>query len=117
MIIPITVSILLLSVMVYLSLSRRSSPKIKIAALAALAVMMITVVICLFRIFMTPVAAKVPLYPDMPPPDPAPPPNTMALVLAIVILIAVFLVVLFLSFREQRRVTKEDGGLTGKFGF
>jgi len=117
MIIPITVSVILLAAMVYLALSRRSSSKIKFAALAALGVMIITVIICLFKIFMAPTAAKVQPYPDMPPPEAAPPPNTMALVLVIVILMAMFLVVLFLSLREQRRTANEDGGITGKLGF
>jgi len=117
MIIPITVCVLLLAAMVYLALSRRSSFKVKLAALAALAVMIITVIICLFRIFMTPAAAKVQAYPDMPPPEAAPPPNTMALVLIIVILISVFVIVLLLSLREQRRVAGEDGGLRGRLGF
>ena len=112
MIIPVTVCIILLAAVVYLAVSRRSSFKIRIAALAALAVMMITVIICLFRIFTAPATAKVQALPDQPPPPPPPPPNTMALVLFIVILIAVFLVVLFLSIREQRRLTKEDQGLS-----
>jgi len=121
MIIPITVSILLLSAVVYLAISRKSSFHVRLAALIALAVMIITVIICLFRIFMAPAAAaaKKPPYPDSPPLPPAPPPNIMGLVLVIVILLVMFAVVLFLSLREQRRMTeaeaknniKEDDGL------
>jgi NADH:ubiquinone oxidoreductase subunit 5 (subunit L)/multisubunit Na+/H+ antiporter MnhA subunit len=80
--------------------------------------MIITVIICLFRIFMTPAASKMPVYPDMPPPEAAPPPNIMALVMFIVILIALFLGILFLSLREQRRTADKEGdGLKGKLGF
>jgi cytochrome bd-type quinol oxidase subunit 2 len=112
MVLKVTVCILLLSGIVYLAISHRSPFKVRLAALGALAVMIITVIICVFRIFMAPAVAQVPLYPDSPPPPPAPPPNTMALVLFIVILIAMFLVVLFISIREQRRVTSEDDGLS-----
>ena len=117
---PITVSVIILSAIVYLAISRRSSFHIRIAALVALAIMIITVIICLFRIFTAPAAAaaKAQPLPDAPPLPPAAPPNIMGLVLVIVILLAMFAVVLFLSFREQRRVTdnqtsshKEDDGL------
>ena len=118
MIIPITVSVVILSAIIYLAVSRRSSFHIRIAALVALAAMIITVIICLFRIFMAPAsaAARTPPYPDSPPLPPAPPPNTMGLVLFIVILMAMFAVVLYLSLREQRRAAtketvKEDDGL------
>jgi len=114
MIVPITVCVILLSVIIYLAVSRRSSFQIRIAALIALAVMITTVIISLFRIFMAPsaAAAKAPPYPDMPAPPPAPPPNPMAMVLVVVIMVALFLVILFLSIREQRRVSSEDKGLS-----
>jgi len=57
MILPVTLSVLILSAMVYMAISRRSSFKVRLAALAALAAMIITVVICLFKIFMGPPAA------------------------------------------------------------
>jgi len=119
MILPVTVCIILLSAMVYLALSRKSDFKVRVAALAAMAAMIITVIICLFRIFMAPAAAaaKAQPYPDMPAVETAPPPNAMGLVLFIIILIALFLVVLFLSLREQRRVANENDGLKNKLGF
>ena len=120
MIILITVCILILAAIIYLAVSHRSTFHVRLAALAALAAMIITVVICLFRIFMAPAGGtKVKVLPDQPPPPPAPPPNTMALVLVIVILMALFLVVLFLSIREQRRVANDEHGdsLKNKLGF
>ena len=118
MIFPITVSIVIFSAIAYLAISRRSTFQIRIAALVALAVMIITVIICLVKIFMAPhsEAARTPPYPDSPPLPPAPPPNIMGLVLVIVILLAMFAVVLYLSIREQRRtankgIVKEDDGL------
>jgi uncharacterized membrane protein YkvI len=108
MIIPIILSVIILSAISYLAISSKSSFKIKIAALAALAAMIITVIICLFRIFMTPAAVQVQTYPDMPVPEVAPAtPNTMTLILFVVILMVLFLVILFLSLREQRRVANE----------
>jgi multisubunit Na+/H+ antiporter MnhC subunit len=113
MILKITLCLILLSAVSYLAISRKSTFKIRLAALAALAAMIITVIICVFKIFMTPGGSvKVQVLPDQPPPPPAPPPNPMALVLFIVILMSVFLVVLFLSIREQRRVASEDAGLS-----
>jgi len=109
MIVSITLSVILLAAMVYLAISRKSSFKIRVAALTALAAMIITVVVCLFRIFMTPAAStRAQPYPDMPAPPPAPPPNTMGLVLVVIILILLFMVVLFLSLREQRRMANNN---------
>jgi preprotein translocase subunit YajC len=112
MILKVTLCVILLAAVVYLAISRRSTFKVRLAALGALAAMIITVIICLFRIFTAPAAAVVQTYPDSLPLPPAAPPNTMALVLFIVILMALFLIVLFLSIREQRRVSKEDEGLS-----
>jgi len=112
MIIPVTVCIVLLAAIVYLAVSPRSDFKVRLAAIVALAAMVITVIICLIRIFTAPAAANVQVLPDQPPPPPPPPPNTMAMVLLIVILIAVFVVVLLLSIREQRRQAKEEQGLS-----
>jgi cytochrome bd-type quinol oxidase subunit 2 len=118
MVFAIILSIVILSGISYLAISRRSSPKIRLASLAALAVMIITVIICLFRIFMTPPAAKVQQYPDMPVEEAvSAPPNIMGLVLFVVILLALFLVVLFFSLREQRRAKDEEGGLKARLGF
>jgi len=109
---PIFISVIILSAIIYLAISRKSSFQVRIAALVALGAMIITVIICVLRIFLAPAAAaKVPLYPDMPPPEPAPPPNTMGLILTVVVLVGLFLLILFLSLREQRRVTSEDDGL------
>jgi preprotein translocase subunit YajC len=67
---------------------------------------------------MTPAAAKVQIYPDMPVPETAPaPPNIMALVLFVVVLLAMFLGILFLSLREQRREANKNDGLKAKLGF
>jgi NADH:ubiquinone oxidoreductase subunit 5 (subunit L)/multisubunit Na+/H+ antiporter MnhA subunit len=118
MIIPIVFSVLILSAISYLAISRRSSLKIRLAALVALAAMIITVIICLFRIFMTPAAAQVQQYPDMPVPEAAPAsPNIMALVLFIVILLALFLVILFLSLREQRQIANVKEEIKFKLDF
>jgi amino acid transporter len=114
---PIFISVIILSAIIYLAISRRSSFQVRIAALVALGAMIITVIICLFRIFMAPAAAaKTPLYPDMPPPEPAPPPNTMGLVLAVIVLLGVFMLILFLSLREQRRVANEESDPLRKLG-
>jgi cytochrome bd-type quinol oxidase subunit 2 len=104
MVILIIVSILILSAISYLAISRRSDNKVRFASLGALAVMIITVIVCLFKIIMTPAAAQVQAYPDMPVSElPPAAPNTTALVLFIVILLALFISILLLSLREQRK--------------
>jgi ABC-type Fe3+ transport system permease subunit len=103
MILKITLSIVILSAMVYLAISKKSSFQIRLAALGALALMIITVIICLVRIFNKAAAGPATqAYPDMPVTETAPP-NGMVLVSFIVFLLVLFAVILLLSLREQRR--------------
>ena len=93
--------------MIYMAISRKSDFPVRMAALGALAVMIITVIICLVRIFNNAAAgSKVPAYPDMPPVE-VTPPNSMVLVASIVFLLVVFAVVVLLSFREHRRAAED----------
>jgi ABC-type Fe3+ transport system permease subunit len=78
------------------------------AALGALALMIITVIICLIKIFNGAAErANVQPYPDMPPVE-VPPPNYVGLVSFIIFLLVVFGVVLLLSLREQRRAETDE---------
>jgi ABC-type Fe3+ transport system permease subunit len=103
MLVPIFISVVILSVMIYMAISRKSTFKIRLAALGALALMIITVIICLIRIFSEAASgAKAQVYPDMPATE-VTPPNSMVLVSFIFFLLVIFFVVLLLSLREQRR--------------
>jgi len=112
----VSISIVVLVAMVYFALSRQSTFPIRLAALGALAVMFITVIICIIRVFNNAIAtAKIQPYPDMPPPPEPPPPNYVGLVSFIVFLLVVFGVVLLLSLREQRRAEAEAAKPKKKF--
>jgi len=110
MILPVSFCVVLFCAMIYLAISRGSDFKIRLAALAAMAAMTVTVIICLFKLFIAPPASEVQIYPDMPAPEAAPPSNPMALILFIIVLIVLFLVVLFISLQEHRRMSNKDDG-------
>ena len=94
---------------IYLAISRKSSVPVRFTALGALALMILTVIICLLIIFgVIETKATVPVValPDAPP-SAAPAasgPDIVPLVLVIVFLLALFVLVMFLSMREQKRM-------------
>lgn len=100
-----------LAAVIYTALSKKSGPRIRLAALAALAVMILTVIVCLILIFGGPalVRTETVLPADIPAENPAAPGNDLWILLAfIVFMIALFVVVAVLSFREQRRLRKAN---------
>jgi amino acid transporter len=95
-----------LSAIMYIALSKKTGPRTRIAALIALAVMILTVIVCLIVIFGGTALVKTgeALPADLPVENPAVPGNNVWILLAfIVFLIVLFAVVAVLSFREQRR--------------
>ncbi|MDR1253091.1 MAG: hypothetical protein LBK62_13155 [Treponema sp.] len=106
MFILIPLGLILLSSVIYMALSKKSSPKIRIAALIALATMVLSLVISLFLILvMGPVEPEAPLIPFAMPIGEPPDTETNILVLLgfALFLLALFTVVLVISLREQRR--------------
>lgn len=103
--VKIALSVVILSAMVYLALSRKSTFPVRLAALGALALMITTVIICLVMIFNGTPVSSTPAYPDMPVVE-APPPNHMFMVSIIVFMLVMFAVILLLSLREQRRASE-----------
>ena len=92
---------------IYLAISRKSGKKIRIVALCALGLMVVTVIVCLLIVFgiIDTGAPKAPMLPDMELTD-APHsagPNFIALIMFIVFLIVVFILVMVLSLREQKK--------------
>ena len=106
----IFLSVISLAGIVYMAISRKSSLKHRVTALAALALMIITVIICLFQIF-GPSASKVTYYPPDMPLSSMPESkgsNTGIIAVFIIFLLLLFILVLMLSIREHRH---SKGGL------
>ena len=106
----ITLGLVILAAIIYVAVSKKSSFKLRIAALGALALMIIAVIICLFVIFGSDPAPAGPSLFDTEPSSQ--PPVTghspLALVFFIIFLLAFFLTVLLLSLREQRQSAKKN---------
>ena len=107
MFILIPLGIITLAVIIYMAVSRKSSFRLRLVALGALALMFVTIIICLLFIFgvLGTETETVQMMPDAPPlpettstsSNPAP------LILLIIVLIALFGGIIFLSLREQKR--------------
>jgi cytochrome bd-type quinol oxidase subunit 2 len=105
----IPLGIVVFAGVVYLAISKKSSLMVRIAALAALALMITATIVCLYVIFGSPGQATA-IMPVGPPVD-APPmqdSNFSELLMFIVFLIAIFLLVFILSLREQRLAAKKQ---------
>lgn len=107
MFVLILLGLIMLALVIYLAVSKRSSFVIRIAALAALGLMVLSVIMCLCMIFLG--TGKVepagPVLPFMePPPEPpAAPGDLLVLVGFVLFMIALFVVVAAISIREHRR--------------
>jgi amino acid transporter len=98
-----------LGAITWAALSKKSGPRTRIAALIALAVMILTVIVCLVLIFGGPALVKTDevLPADLPVGNPSAPANDWWILLAfIVFLFALFTAMVVLLFREQRRLRK-----------
>jgi hypothetical protein len=103
----IPLSVILLGVIVYFALSRRSSKIIRLSALGALGAIMLSIIICAIIIFTNVGSAgNEPVMPDFfaaePPPE-APQGNFMALSFLALFLLAFLGSVIFLSLKERKR--------------
>ena len=110
MLILILLGIITLVGVVFLAISRKSSPKIRITALCALALMVLTIIVCLLIIFgVISTGVKPVVLPDAELFDtpPAPSSNFLPLVMLIIFLVVLFVLVLVLSMREQWRGAEE----------
>jgi len=101
---------------IYLAISPQSDFKIRIAALGALALMITTVIICMFIFFKSSATPKQMLLPDMDPSD-IPPVSTEhnipMLIMLVIFLIALFAMVVIVSMREHKKGSgKDDEGIT-----
>ena len=101
----IPLGVVSLAAIIFVAVSRKSSFKHRVAALVALALMIITVIICLFQVFGTSASEVSEYPPDMPPSsEPAPQgSNTGIMIVFIIFMLLLFMAVLLLSIREHRR--------------
>jgi heme/copper-type cytochrome/quinol oxidase subunit 4 len=109
MLVGIVLGIAMLLAVVYVAVSKKSSFTLRIAALVALGVMIVTVIICLFMVLGTDQTPKGPFLPDAPPVEELPPSgsNYMVLLLFVLFLVGLFLMVLLISMREHRKSENE----------
>jgi cytochrome bd-type quinol oxidase subunit 2 len=108
----IPLALVFLGFIVYLALSKKSSPLVRLAAIIALAVIILAIIVCMIIIFSAqgaePGAEPVDFITDEPV---APASNNYFSVIFFLVFIIVLLgIVLILSLREQRKSTKEKGG-------
>jgi len=99
----VLLGIIILIAMIYMALSKQSNFTIRIASLIALAVMIITVIICLFLVLVgdkPPVDESI-VFVATPPPAPPKSYNFMVLLLLVIFMVSLFAIVLFLSLRER----------------
>jgi len=116
MFILIPLGIIILAGIIFLAVSRKSSLRVRIVALCALALMIITIIICLFLIFGVSTAAvqKLPQSEIITDAQPVPKSNNTPLILMIVFLLLLFFVILMMSIKEQKhsgnKVVKNEEG-------
>ena len=98
--------VIIMAAMVYLALDKKSTFSTRIAALAALAVMILTVVICLIIYFSD---TTVPIDPSMlivgaPPQTAETEGNSIwVMLLLIVVMVAIFSVIFYLAMKENKK--------------
>jgi len=91
---------------IYLAVSKKSGTRVRVAALAALASMVLAVIVSMFVVFGVGAAEPVTMaLPEPPPLDTPPAAGTdfVVMLLFVIFLLAIFFLVLALSLREQRK--------------
>jgi formate-dependent nitrite reductase membrane component NrfD len=96
---------------IYLAISRKSSLKIRLAALGALALMVTSVIICFVIFFRSAKGPQVLILPDMLPsdmPPPQPATNPVMMVMFSIFLVGLFVVIFLMAMRENRRSNNKE---------
>ena len=106
----VLVGVVLMGVMIYLALDKKSNFPTRLASLGALAIMIITVIICLFIILTD---NTVPIDPSTlivgaPVEEPEDNNNMLALIFTILFFLVLFIAILFLALREHKRTLKKS---------
>ena len=105
----IFLSIVLLAGVVYFALAPQSSKMIRLAAIGALGLMIVTLVVCLI-IFISAPEPQILVLPGTPESEIPPPPghgNDIIAIISILILLVIFAAVLYISQKQQQRESKD----------
>ena len=103
-------AIVLMGVMISMALNKKSTFIIRIASLIALAVMILTVLICLFIILTdnrVPVDESVLIVGAPPPPPPENNYSTLIMILLFFILTGLFGLIAYMSLKEHRKLPQK----------
>jgi cytochrome bd-type quinol oxidase subunit 1 len=106
MVVLIILGVVIAGGVIFLAISKKSSFKIRVAALGALALMTLSVVVCIIIYFRTSAKPKYFILPDTLPSEIPPPQaggNTAMLVMLLIFLIAIFATVLVVSLKEHKK--------------
>ena len=108
----VILALAMLAGVAYMALARNSSPKLRIAALGALGIMVVTAIICSLVILkankvVTVIDPEQVLLPDANPPV-VEDNNIVSVVMLILFLVALFALVLVFALREQKRSAFEE---------
>ena len=105
----ITVGIIMMAAVIYLAISSKSSRIIKIVALCALGLMVLTVIVCMLIVFgviqsggSQPQMLPDAVLSDAPPPPPKP--NILPVIMFSIVFILLFALVLVLSLRDKKKM-------------
>jgi cytochrome bd-type quinol oxidase subunit 2 len=95
---------------IFLAISPKSEFKVRIAALGALGLMVVTIIVCVVLYFKAAATPKQLILPDMMPSDMPPPANANSgpMIMLIVFLIALFVIIFILALKEQKRVENKE---------
>jgi ABC-type Fe3+-siderophore transport system permease subunit len=102
----IIIGIAILSAMIYLAVNKKSSFIIRLASLGAIAIMLITVVICVIIIFSDKTVAVerfTGTLPIVPVEEPEKKDNSIVIIFFIVFLLVLFIVIAVASMREHKK--------------
>jgi len=103
--------IAILAGVVFMAVSKKSTFKVRVAALVALGVMIVSVVVCVIVFFKAAGAPQPLMLPDMMPSEmPAPQSNQspMTMIVLIMFLVVLFAVITFMAMKEQRRAEGKE---------
>jgi hypothetical protein len=106
MVVGIILGLVILAAMVYLAISKKSAPMIRLASLIALGLMITAGIICLFLIFFgaaAPVDESIVIVSDPVKTAPKAGGDFLVLLLFVLFLVGLFVTVLVISLREQRK--------------